>query len=304
MGDIKLYRDKVKEEFKNKNTIDLRKLSSKSVSKYKDRSLAVKELKALGVQIERFKNNNITIVGMSEAGLKLENTMNLKTALSKYRKFARNADRIELQRRKYDIEAYEQRDIRELVRRRSERLTGVTGIDNYLATQRKILASDEKGKNKLYKSSKNEERLLNFKFNAFEDPFAMLKSAKVDLDAYGRFDKFGNFIYNKVGSKKELEKVFAETFMETFEDYPEAFYGWLYRTQGTEENGEIISGVKYFERLSPEEQQNLYTTYAGGRMEMLKGQINEEEISAQEAEITPKEIDKILSKLSKKGVHK
>lgn len=151
--------------------------------------------------------------GKDEQGMKLSEQYDVKEYLKLSRKYERRFKQVERERDRLGLTTHELPEIYNVIAKESMG-NKVKGLKNIIKTADKLVRKEEKfqGRTRLQESAFNERRLLKARYEAFDNPLAMIKEAYPNFDYTKYYTKTGRF------RSKKLETEFYRLFANTIKD--------------------------------------------------------------------------------------
>lgn len=271
------------------NKVDLRRLRKKDVLMVDAEvsNAVISELESYGVSIDYLdaSTTEVTIRGQKE--IKIGSTYVLRDQtekwqvgeyLKKARIYERNRQRIERIRQKEGLDAYEQDPLSSIVHTKSDRLSNRKGLNNAIATQKKILKRDKDTKiSKIEEAVKNLRNLRELKTKAFDNPddFFTADELKHFKNKKGKF--------RSKAKEREYYQSFSEMVVERYEEYEGQFYGWLSEQLDTSQT----SFKEQYNMMTDMEKESYMVEYTKTRINRVieaTGSLEQEEMDLSEEE--------------------
>lgn len=155
----------------------------------------------------------LTIWGQDKDGRKLTEKYGVKEYLKLSRRYERRFKHVERERNRLGITTHELPNIYNVIAKQSVG-SKIKGLTNVIKTADKLVRKEEQfqGRTRLQETAINERRLLKARYEAFDNPLAMIKEAHPNFDYKKYYTKTGRF------RSKRLETEFYRLFANTIKD--------------------------------------------------------------------------------------
>lgn len=227
-------------------------------------------------EISLTTDKKLTIRGKDSNGIIREEIWDPYEYVKTARRYNSLTSRVNKQRQKYDVEAFDYEPLENLIMRDTKTIKGrviTRGLANRMETVRKVLVKDKvTGKNKIQMAGENLEQLRELKYESIDSPDDLLKKAGIDVkqfysyrkDGTVRRDKDGNPKFKNKSSRREYLKLLSEN--TTDEDYEisagqgefSPFFGFIYDNYVDKKNSSV---KEFFGGLSQDEKRDLMRDY-------------------------------------------